>query len=364
MKKRLLFTAITLLAVSVCGQAQGSTFQVLNSESFNFIHSLPSTGVLGDPENEIWLYTLQGGFTANYAVVAGSLFYYWEGGIYGPENASHAHLLITAPNGTADLQPSSIGYYGDIYGEEPQNIYICDVGPSLLRLSTPFDPAGELILAPYQSHDGRPHEDQFWSGSTTIEFQERVYQHGNYNLGMLPANGNVVSTTGYNCGGGLDFYDLELPAAFDPATGYFNVQTYDINTGDSIDTEIALFDEAGILVAYDDYGQDYYHGDQYSMLSFGVADPYPTSPISLNTQPGEHGSSLPGGSYTLVVSGYNCNFGDLVIGSSHISEVLGGCDDQGRDEGDYGISFSFAVPEPSMVLPLCFTGLLAFRRRK
>ena len=98
------------------------------------------------------------------------------------------------------------------------------------------------------------------------------------------------------------------------------------------------------------------------MLSFGAADPLtPMPPLGSDALPGEDGATLPAGAYTLVVGGFDTNFEDLTIGTSTIADVL-----PGSSSGDYGVKFTYSVPEPASCFML-FAGVLgmaACRRRR
>ncbi len=340
MRKSLVCLTIALFAACVCGQAEGSSIVVANSESVTFT-GVDSVGPYGDAGNTILNHTFTGGFMANAIVVSGQLTEVLTG-----TYASEAEIDIVCPNGAGYLAPSSVtSYTGTLV-----------VDPTTFTIPTPFDPAGEATFEFYEGYDDGAGADQTWD-TITWEFQEMSVVNGNYNMGVLPGDGSIVSAAGSHVAGGLDFFEIELSAALNPASGYLNVQTYDPLTGDNMDTEMALFDSAGILVALDDDGQASGFGGLYSMLSFGAADPL--APGGSDANAGEDGATLAAGAYTVVVGGYDTNFEDLTIGSSHISEVVGG-----SSEGDYGIDFAFSIPEPTMVLPLCLAGLALIRRRK
>lgn len=340
MRKSLCCVTVMLFVACFCGQAMGSAIVVANSESVTYL-GVDSNAALGDASNITMTSTLVGGFLANNVRVTGNLT-----SVISGTYASEADVRVTAPNGAVTLNPSSTNSYS---GTIP-------VGPTNISIGTPFDPAGLVSFEFYESYNDGAGPDSTWN-DITIEFQNVAIQNGNYNMGMLPADGTVVSAAGTNVVGGLDFYEIELSGAINPATGFLNVQTYDALTGDTIDTEIALFDSAGVLVGYDDDGQATGLGGLYSMLSFGAADPF--APGGSDAVAGEDGATLAAGTYTVVVGGYDTNFEDLIIGTSLISEVIAGTSD-----GDYGIDFAFSVPEPTMVLPLCLAGLVAIRRRK
>ena len=173
-------------------------------------------------------------------------------------------------------------------------------------------------------------------------------------VGTLPADGTTLSYSGYIAQGGLDIYTFALG---NPGVGpgrYLNIQTRE-QSNDLVDTEIALFDSSGILLAFDDDGQDSQYGGLYSMLSFGIDDIF----VGTDTVAGEDGMTLATGTYSLVVGGWNTNFENLIVGTSNINEVVGG-----SNSGDYELRFAYVssvpVPAPATVLLLLMGGFAMF----
>lgn len=342
--RKILLVLFLIAPIACLSQAAvGSAVVISNFETAMF-SNVNSNDVLGDPSNVTLTWPFTGGFVANNVVVTGSLTE-----VLTNTYASEADIAVTAPNGSLTLNPTGVGGYS---GTIP-------VGPTNITIPTPFDPAGMVSFEFYESYNDGAGPDQVWD-SIAIEFQETVIQDGMFSEGLLPNDATTVSTTGTNVAGGLDYYSFTLSDAVGMPGSFLNVQTYDALTGDTIDTEIALFDASGILVAYDDDGQESALGGLYSMLSFGADDPLtPASPVGSDALPGEDGLTLASGDYTLVVGGYDANFEDLTIGVSGIDEVL-----PGTSAGDYGLSFTF-VPEPATVALLVFGGVgLALRRRR
>lgn len=332
MRKALLI----MCALGVCtGFATASDYIPGATETVSFT-AINSVGPLGDPNNVTMSAAVTGGFVATSVAVTGTLTEI-QTGTY----ASEADINIVAPGGSVAANGATTsGYTGTIA-----------VGPTVTTIGTPFDPAGTVSFEFYESYDDGAGPDQIWD-DVTIEFRAPgTVIDGSYSLGALPADGTIVSNTGTNVAGGFDYYDFEIGAGVGAPGDYLNVQTLDPNTGDTIDTELAIFDAAGILVGYDDDGQVTALGGLYSMLSFGADDPY----ANTDTAAGSDGLSLAAGAYTVVLGGYDSNFEDLTIGTSHISEVV-----PGTSDGDYEIRFSY-VPEPTSLLGLLLLGLL--RRR-
>ncbi len=325
MRKFLMTASVFAVATSA---AMASTQSVINSESIVF-NNVNSWDAQGDLDNEIIANTMTGGFTANSIS--------WSGNLDNSTGnaatwASEADILFNGPN--IVLNPSSNG--AAYTPPEP-------VGGST-TLPTPFDPASIVSFEFFESFDDTADAiDQTWL-DLTLTFEESVVTNGNFSAGAL--SGTTTSLTGNNVAGGLDFYTFTIGGAGVDATGFLNIQTYDIG-GTLIDTELGLYDSAGNFIATDDDGQDTALGGLYSMLSFGASDPL----TGTDTAPGADGATLPAGTYTVVVGGFNTlfepNINDIVPGSS---------------AGDYGIDLTF-VPEPASLglMLLGFAGLV--RRR-
>ncbi|RMF85479.1 MAG: PEP-CTERM sorting domain-containing protein [Planctomycetota bacterium] len=319
------------------GVAQASQITVINSEAASFV-GVNSNESLGDPSNVVMNWTFTGGFNANNVHISGNLTEVLTGTF-----ASEADIFATLPSGTLDIDQSSTGNYTGTVAVSTD-----------VSIATPVDPAGNVSFEFYESFNDGAGTDQIWD-DITIEFQEIGIQNGMVNLGALPSDGSLVTYSGHNVAGGLDFFDFSIGGPGVGAAGsYLNAQTIDPVTGDTIDTEIGLFDSAGVLVAFDDDGQDFALGGLYSMLSFGVDDPLTGS----DTTPGADGATLAAGDYTLVVGGYDTNFEDLTIGVSTLADVIAG-----TSAGDYDLQLSY-VPEPASLMLLGFVGMLGLRRRR
>ncbi len=151
--------------------------------------------------------------------------------------------------------------------------------------------------------------------------------NGSFSLGSMGLGDSSSNFGELALGNLFDSYTFTLTDA-----GLFTVETDFLAgfTGDLLDSEIAIFDSAGNLLAEDDDGGN--------------------APYS-----GIFNLALAAGDYTLVVAGWDTTFGD------GFDVVAGG------STGDYGVFASFsAVPEPSMVGLLALVGVAvgANRRRK
>lgn len=345
-KLRIVAVAVTA-ALVIAPVAQASIISVLNSEVVTFTNVNSNDGQ-GSAANETRSHTFTSGFTATHITVEGTLTEVQTG-----TWASEADILLSIPQ----IPPPNLDV---IANGSTTTTYTgtINTGPTLTELASPTTFAGNVDMEFFESFDDAAGTDQTWD-TVTVGFQEIAVVDGNFAMGTLPegptvegpgAEGNPFHSM---VAGGLDFFTFSLGADILPQ-GFLNIQTFDALTGDTMDSEIALFDSAGVLVAFDDDGQVSGKGGLYSLLSFG-ADPDPGDATA-----GEDGATLSAGDYTLVVGGFDTNFEDLTIGSSVIGDVTAG-----TSAGDYQVSFRFqSVPEPGSVLFLGAFGLVLLRRRK
>lgn len=130
-------------------------------------------------------------------------------------------------------------------------------------------------------------------------------------------------------GGLLDTYTFTLTG-----TGFFSASTFSdtsVFTGVDLDTEIFLLDSTGELLATNDD------------IAAGVNAFSEVVDIALGP-----------GSYSLVVGGFDTSYDEA-------TDIF----TAGDDIGDYGITASFVVPEPSSLALLAVAGLgVGYRRRR
>lgn len=283
-----LFSATAAHASSVAPPLFSETVSYTAVDSYN---------ALGDAGNTVLTANVVGGFDCAEIIVAGTLTEV-DTGTYARE----AHIAITAPNGSADATATSVGSYTGT----------ASFGPLSNAVDPAFDPAGTVTFEFYESFDDDvAGVDQTWdtvditftSGSSVVD--------GGFDLGALPTDGTLVELDGTQVSGGLDYYTFTVDAVgasgtwFDALTGTTGV--------DDVDTELAIYDAAGNLVATDDDGGV----GLYSNVSIGSDDPY-----TVDVDPGFHGYSLPAGAYTLVVGSYDTDFtpliGDIEAGTTRV----------------------------------------------
>ena len=318
-----LTTAILIIApTAVLGSTR--TFEILASETFDFTN-VQSWDPLGDPDNEIIFENATGGFVANQVVVSGSLTE------YDPITyASEADIYISTSSGEVAANGATVADYDSFL----------DTFDTVTPIDYPFDPNGFIDFEFYESFDDAPDDiDQVWNSvSITLRETLTTIENESFNIGQLPADGRITRSLNHShVATGLDFFEFSI----DGSGSWLNIQTFDARTGDTIDTELAIFDANGVFMATDDDGQGTQGGTQYSLLSFGDDDPLSRT----DTDAGADGMVPLGGTYTAVTAGFDTNFEDLIEGLSTIDEVIGG-----GSEGDYHIQFAYGggvVDSPS-----------------
>jgi len=182
--------------------------------------------------------------------------------------------------------------------------------------------------------------------TVTYDFLSSPITNGNFSAGSTVSDGTVASFNGSNVSGGLDFYTLALTDGVLSPGHYLNLQTR-AQTGGSTgyDSEIAIYDSLGNLVATDDDGAS--GTGFFSMLSFGASDPN----LGDNA-PGSAGAILAAGNYTIVVGGFDTIFGATINAIT-----------PGAASGTYALDIR-TVPTPGAASLLGLAGLAAARRRR
>ncbi len=345
-----LFYSAALLVLSVATFSFGSelipgTPNVL-AESVTFSNVASFNGV-GDAANTTLASGLVGGYNATEFVVFGELDNSaGVAGTFGSEADIRINNSFNIGGGTGTTYTGTTTIAGTS------------------TLVTPFDPAAATFEF-FESFDDDPTiADQTWNTVTVDVFDDSgtpdTVIDGNFALGTIAADGVTISGPGqspnlHHTGvlGGLDFFTFDIAAGVGVPGSYLNIQTTDPLTGDAIDTEIALYDAAGTLVASDDDGQEAALGGLYSLLSFG------DDPLSGDQTPGVDGTTLAAGNYTLVVGPFDAVF------AATLGDVEPGIGTLDSRAGDYNLELTHAVPEPSAFLMVLVgtIGLSLLRRR-
>lgn len=295
---------------------------IINSESI-FLGAGPfdhGSG-LGSPLNTVAaLGTFTGGFTANYMRIEGTLT-----AVNTATWGSEADIQVRSDN---LLNPFSFTW------ENP--------GPGAAFTSFNYNSAQELSTAVDPSSFTTGFDVEFFdtfeddaagpdaqSSNVTISFEELVAvsdTNGVFDLGSVSPGDTAGSVGEFAVTGLFDLYDINL--ATDGNLSFFTDEDLGGFVGSTVDTEIAIFDAAGILLAEDDDGGP----GTYS----GIFD-----------------LALAAGDYTIAVSSFDSTFAD------------GFSVTPGTGIGDYSLNVSFAVPEPTSFALLGLGGLaMVIRRRR
>jgi len=268
----------------------------------------------------------------------------WVGGF----NATHVRMSGNANSVDPATWASEISFNiqdGNPFGGTGFNVdwlnsnftseqtYVTTTFDGAQLLATTVDPGAfsfGLNLEFYDSFNDPGTPDQ-QTTDVTITFEELtaiVDTNGNFDLGTIGTNGpeDTGSVGEFALEGLFDLYDVTLASdgklSFEtgPDPGGF--------TGSEVDTEIAIFDAAGILLAENDDG-------------------------GVGTYSGIFDLALTAGDYTIAVGGFNTTFAD------------GFSVTPGTATGDYSLNLSF-VPEPSTftILGLGCLVMTGVRRRK
>jgi hypothetical protein len=167
--------------------------------------------------------------------------------------------------------------------------------------------------------------------TVTYEFLQSagptVITNGNFALGAIST---VAAHSGSHVSGGLDFFTFSIGAVANPGDSLSISMTAGLTGTSMTDTEIALYDGAGNLVASNDDAIGL-----FSALSFDDLSP------------------LAAGNYTLVTGGYNTVF----------PATLDGTFVPGTNAGTYELAIAY-VPTPGALALLGMGGLIANRRRR
>jgi hypothetical protein len=253
-------------------------------ETFSYTN-VASNGLLGSPANSVRSPVFVGGYPLGRIDVSGTLT-----SLNANTFASDAQILITSPGGaTYTFHPfDGIGLFTTQNFSRP--FFVPGVG----------DPAGTWTMRFYEVVDngGTASIDASWNITFNITDEPPVPPAGT-NLGTIVTPGVSVPT--FTIGStGYVWYQFTLSRSVLPALGrYLDIS---VSSPDpSPDTEIALFNSSGTLVASDDDSGP----GLLSQLSFGAG----TRPAIADGQPfdGRNGA-LNAGTYYLAVGKYHLQY--------------------------------------------------------
>lgn len=171
--------------------------------------------------------------------------------------------------------------------------------------------------------------------ATLVEIVAATDTTGAWSLGTLSAYNTPNNNVGEFLVGGIwDTYTITTSIG-----GLLHIETdedlFGVSGGDTVDTELALFDSSGTLVAYSDNDGN----GLYSEISgFQVAA---------------------GDTYTVAVVGFGSSISGAGIGSFQLADM-----DGGTSTGDYTIEAFLVVPEPVAASLLAVFGIVGFTRRR
>ncbi len=317
-----------LLSVNAIADENASGGVIINSETVVLGGPFDHGGALGSADNSLTTATFVGGFNATNVRFTGTFVE-----VLLPTFGSEADIQITSPAippspaGTPFVWQNPSPTVGPFDFDSSQDL----TGAGFGGPGGTVDPNGTWDIEFFDTFDDGPGADA-QSTNLSITFEEVspiTDSNGVFSLGSLAGGGTATSAGEFALGGLFDTYDITLTQ-----DGFLTLTT-DENlaggfNGFNADTEIGIFDSAGVLIDNDDDGGN--------GLFSGLFD-----------------LELAAGDYQIVVGTFNTLFAD------------GPTITPGGGTGDYFLSAAFtAVPEPSsftvLMLGLCGFGLA--RRRK
>ncbi|MDX2131636.1 MAG: hypothetical protein SFY69_06265 [Planctomycetota bacterium] len=334
MKTMGLLALAAIAGTSASALASVSAFTPVASVTFTNKNSVDAQG---DPDNarDSWISPVGGSVTA--IRVTGSLTE-----VNTATFASEARVRLSAGAGSSftafNYQASTVGNYTGTLAIGPTTI-----GVPAFSLSA----GGQVNFEWFESFQDDANLPESRWDTVTYELGANVITNGNFNLGTIPQNGTTQVIAGSHVAGGLDFFTFSLGGPVANIGDYLNIKMKFGATGGMTDTEIALYDGNGNLVATDDDGFTGFA----SMLTFGASDPLAGAGGDVSL-PGANGLSLAAGNYTLVTGGFNTVFG------ATIGQIT-----PGTNAGTYSLEIT-SVPTPGALALLGVGGLLAGRRRR
>jgi len=303
MRRLFLLFGATLALAGACHGAVQETIIITDA---------PSNGADGSELNGVATGTAAGGYALGRVTLSGTLTR-----VTAPSWASDARVRVIAPNGAfVDLTPfpniasfTSLSFSGSCF------------------VATGQDPAGEWTVRFFEAiDDGGPAVDAEWDLTISLTDDAPTAPSAT-NLGVVDEDGESVLNAPIGVGG-VVWIRFEIGCGVTDASGRF----LDIDTFGSLlpglpnegvppnDTQIALFDDAGSLVASDDDSGE----GSVSALSFGSTIPRAPNPVGGNgaALSGQNGALAPG-VYYLAVAVYRAEFASSFWGVTAESTQVG-----------------------------------------
>jgi len=331
----------TLMASTAFADSNGTLGTVLNSETVVLGGPFDHSAAAGDPGNGVAAAIFTQTFNATEVLVEGDItgVIAFNGNFFFGEN----DIILTDPTGGTLTWQNPAGTVADD-GVGSNTAYA-----TITAFAAPTAVNGTWNVEFFDTFDDGAGADSI-SNNVSVTMREVTADTDTSgvfsSIGTLGIGSTATSVGEFLTTGIFDTYSITTTAA-----GALVIETDEDPAGlagsdaaagglDTVDTEIALFDAAGLMIAYDD---DDGNG-LYSLLN----------DITLPAE-------LAAGDYTLVVSGFGSNISAAGVGTLTLAEVTGG-----TSIGDYGLSVSLvtAVPEPTALSLLAIAGLVGFTRRR
>jgi len=323
-----------LLAPAALADSNGMIGAVIATETQVLGGPFDHGAAAGDASNGVTTAAFTGGFNATEVTITGDItgVIAFNGNFFFGED----DIIITDPAAGSLTWQNPAGTQADD-GAGTVTSYT-----ATSAFAAPVATAGTWGFEFFDTFDDGPGADSISDNVsvTLAEVEADTDTTGVWSLGSLAAGGSGSNVGEFLVGGIFDTYSLTATT-----DGFLTIETDEDPLGlagtaagatDTVDTELALFDAAGTLIAYsDDDGNGL-----YSLIdSFRVSA---------------------GDTFTVAVTGFGSAISAGGVGTFDLADL-----DGGTSLGDYGISASLeAIPEPSALSLLAIAGLVGFTRRR
>lgn len=268
--------------------------------------------------------------------------------------SSEARVLVTSPSNGASLSPDAQLFTSNLF--TASNTIVSGMRTQSLTgfTGTPFNVQGQTFnFRFYESfNDGGSLTDSEWD-SYTITFNAFVppTPPACIDLGTV-SNGNYpVVQTGAIASGQTVWYCFDVSAGTNPLDIFTHGSTGTGGAAGGLDTELGLYNSAGVLVATnDDIGGVSGFGDFASRITVGAGSGTDVNGEAAGgTGLGTNVASLPAGRYYLALSTFNSTFANDWSVTA------------GTQSGQFSLTI---VPTPGAFALLGLGALAAGRRRR